>query len=37
MEELEELVYKAINKDKKAFEELIQYIRNDLYRVAQTR
>ena len=37
MEELEELVYKAQNKDMDSFEKLIQNIRSDLYRIAQTR
>ena len=33
MEELEELVYKAQNKDMDSFEKLIQNIRSDLYRI----
>ena len=37
MEELEELVYKVQNKDMDSFEKLIQNIRSDLYRIAQTR
>lgn len=37
MDELEELVEKAKNKDMASFEKLVQNIRNDLYRIAQTR
>ena len=34
---LEELVIKAINKDDKAFEDIITLVKNDLYRIAQAR
>lgn len=34
---MEELVIKAINKDDKAFEDIITLVKNDLYRIAQAR
>ena len=34
---LEELVIKPINKDDKAFEDIITLVKNDLYRIAQAR
>ena len=37
MDELEDLILKAKNKDKNAFEQIIFSIENDLYRIAQTR